>query len=83
MNKYARNSKSPQNEFGDARIFISAKSSNADAVDQGLQEKKSLINMGKGMSTIGATDMRVEEHATKNMFERKILSKDSLSSVNR
>jgi hypothetical protein len=83
LNKCARCSKSPQSEFGDARIFISAKSLNADAVDQELQEKKSLTNTGNGMCTTDAIDTLVEEHATKNMFEKKILSKDSLSSVNR
>lgn len=76
MSKYVKDSKFPQSEYGDVRIFTSAKSSNVDAVDQGLQEKKSLINMGNGMSTTDVIDMRGEELAMKNMSEKKLLLKD-------
>lgn len=82
LNKYVRSSKFLQNEYGDARIFISARSSNVDAVDQALLEKKNLTNIENGMYITDVIGMLVEEHVMKNMFEKKISSHDSSNSVN-
>ena len=82
LNKYVRNSKCLRNEYGDARIFISAKSSNAVVVDRVLQERRSLINIESDMYITDVIGMLEEDHVMKNMFEKKISSKDSLNSVN-